>query len=203
MRDLLIVIVFSPVIYLIVKKTPIGIMCLSVMYFTLPHMSACYFFSLGSYFAIQQKDFVALSRHLCKYAVAVAALSLGTLIALSNILKAAELYILSSMIVAVAVAYRCSERRADCCRYLSKYRRLVYRHKKERYDPSFFLFCYHILPLMILKKIGLSFLAGKAECFWIADYFFNPLITILLGVLLYNYLHKYTQRLLSFITGGR
>lgn len=202
-RDLMIAIVFSPIVYLIVKKTSIGIICLTISYFILPHMTAWYFFSLGAYFAVQQRDFIALSNKLFKYAVVIGTLSLITLIAIGNIFKAAELYIISSMIVVVAVAAKCSSHCGKYCRFFSKYCRTAWQYIGGRYDPSFFLFCYHTLPLMIIKKISSSFLADKSEWLWIVDYFFNPIIVTIIGVVLYKYLYKYAPRLLSFITGGR
>lgn len=187
-RDLMVVMLLSPIVYLVVRRTIIGIIVLIVLYFILPHFSAAYFFSLGAYFALQNKDFIALSKRVCWYAVPICIISLIATMMFKDIEYITKIYILSSMIVVLTLT--------DA--YSSKHQLPALFS-----NLSFFIFCYHILPLLIVQKIGKLFLENKSEILWIIDYFANPVIIVALGILLYKLLSLYTPRLLSFITGGR
>lgn len=194
-RDLMVVILLSPIVYLIVKKTPIGILVFTVLYFIIPRFAAAYFFSLGAYFALQNKDFIALSYKIRWYAITVFAVSL--IVRAFTVDRTSpdtdlpyikEVYILSSMIVVLVLTDKLS------CKY---------QVPTLFTNSSFFIFCSHILIGAVISRIITSFLAGRNEIFWIIGYFANPFIIVALGILLYKLLSLYTPRLLSFITGGR
>lgn len=187
-RDLMIIMLLSPIVYGFVRKTPIGILLLTFVYFLFPHTAVLYFFSIGAYLALQNIDFVSYARKIWKYALIVAAITLIIRLVDDSNIVVEKIYILSSMVTAIALSDK----------YIDKI-----TTPKYVTDSSFFLFCYHNLPILFLIKIGSGILSGRSEVLWIVDFFLNPLIVIILGILLYKVLSKSMPRFLSIITGGR
>ena len=187
-RDLMIIMLLSPIVYGLVRKTPIGIIILTFVYFLSSHFTVLYFFSLGAYFALQNIDFVSQVRKILKYAAIIATITFIIRVVNDSIIVVEKIYILSSMVSAIALTDK----------YIDK---IIL--PKYVTDSSFFLFCYHNLPILFLIKIGSGILSGRSEVLWIVDFFLNPLIVIILGILLYKVLSKSMPRFLSIITGGR
>ena len=188
-RDLIVFVILSPVFYFLFRKTWIGIALFTVVYlFDLsPWLWSAYFFALGAWLGIQKIDFIAFSRNIGKYTLILSVMSL-VIMMIGDFSGIRQIYILSSIITIAAYGSKLMER-VYIPEFLS--------------NSSFFLFCVHALPLLIIEKISTTILVGKPEWLWIIDYFFNPLMIIICSTIIYILFKKSMPKFTSFITGGR
>ena len=202
-RDLIILVIFSPAVYFYVKKTGIvGLLLLYLMYFfrildNIPGFSeeGRFYFAFGAYFSIRNIDFTDLFKRLW---IAAACLAVPPIIVMvltygnnNDVWEFAHrLYTLfgSSCIIGI-VALLFQERKIKVRKLLS--------------SSSFFVYAAHgtmVLPYITyaLGKISPGNPIGQ-----ILLYFAAPLTTVLILVLCYRLLSKSMPRTLSVLTGGR
>lgn len=202
MRDLMVVMLFSPLIYLVLKLLRgyaiivLGVLWLCNYWFTLSGFSiaAFFFFSLGAYFSIYKKNFVTLTKPFLPIT--------------------AILYPLISIVVL------CFRDQNWCQEYLSQINILLgmvltislvsYFLKKGTFrvnqflsDSSFFIYAYHGMVLIFLIKILVKILKPQSDGMALAIYVISPLIVITGGLLIYSVIKKYFPRITRIITGGR
>lgn len=70
-------------------------------------------------------------------------------------------------------------------------------------ESSFFIYLYHALPLMVLSRVLVKVFHPASTMSWIALYFVNYLLIILIGISLYMILKRFLPRFTAFICGGR
>lgn len=70
-------------------------------------------------------------------------------------------------------------------------------------ESSFFIYLYHALPMMVLSRVLMKVLHPSSTLSWIALYFVNYLLIILIGISLYIMLKRILPRFTVFICGGR
>lgn len=68
---------------------------------------------------------------------------------------------------------------------------------------SFFLYCYHVLFLLIFSRLLRKMQIWNNEFASIASYLITPIIVVLVGLCIYNLMEKYTPKILRLISGGR
>lgn len=182
-------VLFSPLFYFLLKKNIITIIILTLAYILdiLSPGWIVYFFALGAWIGINKIDYENFCFKFRRLSLVIAGISLIALF-LNFDICTRQVYILSAMIALVG--------------YGSQLVKTV-RLPKILEDSSFFIFCFHAIPLLILEKIALSVLTGQSEWLLIADYFANPIIIISLSVALYVFCKKYFPKFTSLITGGR
>ena len=201
LRDLMVVMLFSPLVYWLIKKLKqyaviiLGIFWVTGFWLVLPGFSitALFFFSFGACFSI----------HGINFAVKVQ----------SYWRQTGVLYLLLSLVVLALREY-------EWCTYLAKINILIgiffavsltahfigkgsWRVNKFLSESSFFIYAYHGMFLALVVKAVCNALHPQGDAMLLLVYFLSPAIIILAGLGAYYVLKKYLPRTTAFITGGR
>ena len=201
LRDLMVVMLFSPLVYWLIKKLKqyvlivLGICWIAGFWFTLPGFSitALFFFSFGAYFSIHGINFAVKGQSYWR--------------------QTGVLYLLLSLAVLALREY-------EWCTYLAKINILTgmffavsltahfigkgtWRVNKFLSESSFFIYAYHGMFLTLVIKAVCSALHPQGDAMLLLVYFLSPVIIILAGLGAYYVLKKYLPRTTAFITGGR
>lgn len=200
-RDLMVVMLFSPVVYLLVKRLrKYAVLCLGILWgfswwFDVVgfNSGAFFFFSAGAYFSIYRKSFLTLLKPILPMAV----ISYGLIVMVELCFKGQvwcsylhNIGILVGIVLVIALSARfikTEEWRANS--FLS--------------DSSFFIYAYHAMPLAFGVKILFKLLQPRTDGMILGLYLLCPAVTILIGLALYYLLQKYFPKVTSVITGGR
>jgi surface polysaccharide O-acyltransferase-like enzyme len=196
LRNLMIMMAFSPILYYAIKRMSfilpllLGVIWSFALMPKFPGiMTAFFFFSLGSFFSIRNQCFVNTSkRFLCVSILLYAALVASSLVMPSNpYLLRIGILVGCFAIIAISshVAYR------------------PFHLMKSLSDSSFFIYAYHAMPLILLMKVALSVFHPQNDLLLVFLYFAIPIIIIIIGVLLYRMLMSWMPRFTRVITGGR
>ena len=200
-RDLMVVMVLSPLVYWVVRSLRhysvlvLGVLWLAGWWFSVIGFSldAFFFFSAGAYFGIFKKSFVD--------AVRGRAILLGIVYAVLAVAELCfreaewigyvhKLGILVGMAFAVALcAHFLAQGRWQASRFLS--------------DGSFFVYAYHAMPLAFVIKLCFKLIHPQTDGALLFLYLFCPAVIILVGLGLYYGSKKYLPRFTAVITGGR
>lgn len=201
-RDLMIVILLSPVFYYAVKK--VGwyfVAALGLVWYLVPIPSienlpqltvTAFFFSWGACLAIKGVDFVQSMR---KFRIA---LWLYPIVAVADMYAKESVYsgylhdagIILGMFAAVSlVANLLESGKIRVSKFLA--------------DSSFFLFAMHGMIVAAIGKVILKLVFINNSLFLALVYFLVPIITILFCLGLYWLLRRYTPCLCALLTGGR
>ena len=201
LRDLMVVMLFSPLVYWLVKKLKqyavivLGICWFTEFWFTLPGfgITALFFFSFGAYFSIHGINFaVKVQSYWRQTGVLYLLLSLAVL-ALREYEWCdylAKINILTGMFFAVSLTVH----------FIGKG---AWRVNKFLSESSFFIYAYHGMFLTLVIKAVCSALHPQGDAMLLLVYFLSPAIIILAGLGAYYVLKKYLPRTTAFITGGR
>ena len=201
LRDLMVVMLFSPLVYWVVKKLKqyaviiLGIFWVTGFWFVLPGFSitALFFFSFGACFSIHGINFAVKGQSYWR--------------------QTGVLYLLLSLVILVLREY-------EWCTYLKDINILIgmffavsltahfigkgsWRVNKFLSESSFFIYAYHVLFLQWLIKVLCIVLHPQSDAMLLLVYFLSPAIIILAGLGAYYVLKKYLPRTSAFITGGR
>ncbi len=202
-RDLMVVMLFSPLLYFIVKygKT-LSIILLGILWtfnlgFDLPgfSISAFFFFSSGAWFSINKHDFTADFRPF-RWSATLLYLALAFLDVWLMTNKMTDYpYIHNIGILAgiAAVVFWVS--------YGIERNRL--RSNEILTQSSFFVYAYHGMPALLAVKCWVKFLSPMNEWTMAAGFFLLPLVLIGIGVGIYTFLRKHLPAFTAVITGGR
>lgn len=204
-RDLIVVILFTPILFKLLKITRcLGIVILGLCWYlglTIPYIgiygfstTAFFFFSLGAYFSIRKKNIVTISKELGFYSyilyLIVASADLFT-IGLEIHPYIHKLGIMIGIIASLNItAYLIEKKNFNPNTFLSK--------------ASFFVFAIHdpwilsTLRKIIERSINVNG-GGILTCM----YFIEVIITACTGLLIYKFLKKIMPRFIAVITGGR
>ena len=202
LRDLMVVMILSPVVYLLVKLLKQYFLCiLGILWFTNTwfditglSIAAIFFFSCGSYFGIMKKNFVKTLRPLMKLSVIIYPIVCLTILYFSSD-PAVVKYLLSlstliGMILAITIsAYYISREKWSVNNFLS--------------ESSFFIYAYHQIILALVVKIAVKTFYPMSDFGLLAVYIISPILIICFGLGLYYVLRHYLPRFTSIITGGR
>ncbi len=196
-RDLILLCLFSPIIFILNKKIPIiwnGILlyCWFSYQWLLfsPCIDSLLFFSTGCYFALARKSLFAFDRYgayiifIYLSMILIDSLFYGQLIGLQKV------GILFGIISAL---------------YLTKF--AMYSNAKSLLlslsTASFFVFAAHEPLLSMVRKIAYKVLEPKSDFLILALYFLVPIVVIVFLVMLYFRLKTFFPKFLQIITGGR
>lgn len=203
-RDLLIVVLFTPLIYYFIKYIKIyGIILLGILW-TLNiwgdvvgfSITSFFFFSFGAWFSINKRDFT----------IDFSSLRRGTTLTYIGLLilntslwyyKITDFYYVKNISIIIGMIAIISW--------------VAFGLKNNKIQPnaflassSFFVFAYHGMPIALLIKIYMKFTAPYiSEWTMIFGYILIPFIIAYTGVGIYAILHKYFPSFTSLITGGR
>lgn len=201
-RDLILLCIFSPIIYYGIKygKRPF-ILALSILWIfdlwpNIPGFSivGIFSFSVGAYFSINQINFITI---LSKNTTI-----LGSLYVILSILEVTIVqqqswltyYHNINMIIGMSFL-------------TALFAKLQIKgHKVENpilTKSSFFIFAYHVMPLVLILKICFKIIPSYNELSLICIYLFSTIFIIMVGIGLGTVLKKYFPTVYKVISGGR
>lgn len=202
LRDLIVLISFSPFIYWIIRRLRIvSILVLGVIWFLglgeivgfpgLCHQSI-FFFPLGAYYSIRRINFVeqAYKMKWIPYVYLFLAISdCATVGELHNV-YIHKFGILVGMIAVVnLVSIMIKRGTIHTNRYIS--------------DASFFIYALHNLFMGKVSKLLFMIIPSQSPVIVLLNYFLIPFVTILICFYLYKNLNRYLPSFAKVVTGGR
>jgi len=197
-RNLMVICLLSPVIYLLLKRKNLGVVALILMFFAPSPLGATFYFSLGTWFALHCESFVAMPRRAGTWLTVpyIVLLVYTTFCRMtggdSGMLyeQLKEIQTLTGMVLCIWLAdLWCS------CHEISPLARMMA-------ESSFFVYAFHQAPLLMMDKLFVKVVPNET---WIlvAGYFVLPLLMAAIGVYVYWLLHRYTPWAMKVITGDR
>lgn len=199
-RDLMVVVLFSPLIYMAVRKLrQLAVLCLGVCWIAglgLPwsgfSTTAFFFFAAGSYFSIHNRNFVTEWMPLLPIVSGLYVLLVASLFCCGEDLYP-YLHSISILVGGVSIVVL-SARLIE---------RGTWRPNAFLSDSSFFIYAYHAMPLAFVVKLLVSTMKPQSDGMILMLYFLCPMITVFIGLIVYYLLKRYLPAFTSFITGGR
>lgn len=204
-RDLMVVIICSPLLYFAIQKLSkaiifiLGLLWISNTWLNITGFSidAFFFFTFGAYFSIKKKDFISLMQPYFKLYIILYAIILMTELLNHQIsfIKDYVKYIhnigiLLGLLSAITLsAHFISQNKWKVNSYLTK--------------STFFIYAYHALPLTFFIKLSLNFIKPYTEFSLLITYWGSAIITTLIGLLIYHLIKTCLPKFTAFITGGR
>lgn len=200
-RDLMVVMIFSPLIYFGIKNWKeifvilLGALWFFNIWFNLTGVSivAFFFFSAGAYYNIMKQSFQLKMRPFMKYALILYpilcffCLVLKESILLKYILKFS---IIVGIICAITLpAYYIKTGKWHVNTFLS--------------ESSFFIYAYHAMALVLIEKVGVKIISNVSSGTLIIIYVFSVILTVLIGLVIYYCIKKFLPNFTNFITGSR
>lgn len=189
-RDLMIIMVLSPIIYLFLRLRIIGLLICILAYFSgiSRYIDIAVYFYLGAYCRIYRFDFTILNKKLILLLLCVTFCLLIVLSNIENNATLAKLYILSGSIVLLNLPILAN---SPCKRY------------KEISSGSFFLFCIHGIIVLLTCKLIAFTLHVYSQLLWCVVYFANIIFVVVFCLCLYYLTKKTFPKLLGITTGNR
>ena len=200
-RDLMMVVLFTPLIHWLTKKfgclLPLlfGIFWLMGWWFKTAGFSinAFFFFTLGAYFSITRRNFVELVKpHVVFLGILYLILVIIVFCAKSYdwVIYVKRVSILLGIVFAIAVS----------AVYIAKGKWKVNTFLAE---SSFFIYAYHIIALPTILRVLLFIIPCTTDFRATILYFLWAATAIFIGLILYYFLKKWLPKTTAFITGGR
>ncbi|WP_293938629.1 acyltransferase family protein [Sphingobacterium sp. UBA5996] len=200
-RDLMVVLLLSPIIYFLIRKVGVfavlilGVVWLFKPYFYLPGWSTVsfFFFSAGAYFSLHNKNFVLVMQSFLPWSVLCYVLLI--IAAFYGFGKGGWSYlycanVLLGLLSAVAVTGYFIEKGS-------------WRPNHFLVSASFFIFAYHRLPLVFIIKFLFIQVRPQTDVALLFLYFVCPVCVILLGLLFFWVISMLFPRFTAVICGGR
>lgn len=196
-RDLMVAVCISPLIYVLVKYIPwlylsvLGGLWVFDVVPSVPgfSISCLFFFSLGAWFGVKRHNLVILFRpFLIPVTILYPLLCVAELWKGNLILH--QINILVGMVLLIAL----------CARMIDAGR---WKTNGFLSSASFFIFAYHAMPLSLLGKLLIKWFPPQSDWQLIGFYFLRPFIILVIGLLLYYLLNKYIPAFTRIITGNR
>lgn len=203
-RDLMIIMLASPVIYYAVKYLKIiPLVVLAYCWSSglwgnsiIPRGSAVLFFTLGAYLSVNEIGFIQLVHSIRYYLLAIfVAVSIVMIVmeAQGHFVYSYRFGLFNILIGAFLT--------------IGLFAHYVKKHEVSLSScsagKSFFIYAYHSLPLALCLNIAFKFLLPHTEAELLLIYLLTPSFIAFLGIVFYQAISKYIPRSLSLLTGGR
>lgn len=200
-RDLMIVMLFSPLVYFCLKKlrlyavTGLGILWFFNCWFNVVGFSitAFFFFSSGAYFSIYGKNVVEVMKPF----LPVSALLFVTSIVVELCFGGQSwcdyvrgMNILFGIVFAITLSAHFIKRGKWKVNYFLS-------------DSSFFVYAYHGMVLTVVVKLLFKVIQPHSDGMWLLFYLICPTLVIFAGLFIYYLLRKFFPKPTAWITGGR
>lgn len=200
-RDLMVVIVFSPLIYRFVKTCKqyavviLGVLWIFDLWIKVDGFSitAFFFFTFGAYWGIYKKNIVDSFSKIFPHSAWIYMF----LIACDFLFKdySWRTYIhKTDILVGIGVFIALSG-------FLIK--KQVCHSSPKLADSSFFIYVYHGMPLAFVIKVLSKFVQPQSDICFTLLYLLCPVFIILIGLIIYKLIIRYFPRFTSLILGGR
>lgn len=201
-RDLLVIVLFSPIIWWTIRKLRIFfVISMGIIWFFtlgeyvgfpgLCHQSL-FFFPLGAYFSINQLNFVEMSRKVSWVPFVYVLIAIIDVLIWNqtNSPFLHHLNILFGMVTVVIIASLLIEKRK-----IHIYSFLT--------GASFFVYALHNLFLGKMTKVVVMIAQPESPCLVLFLYFLMPMVAILICLGIYKLINRYLPNLGTVLTGGR
>lgn len=200
-RDLIILIIITPIIYFIIKRIKyffiifIGILWYFQFWqdYNYIKLSSLFFFCFGGYYSIEKKNLVIEFRKL--FNVSIFLYPTFVILSIFIIYKPLNLYIINFSILFGIIFFFSIVSIMIEKNYIKLNLFLL--------SSSFFLFAFHIQPLSFFTKFFFIFFKCYNDIILTLFYFISIIITIFVSIISYYYLNKFLPKFTNFITGGR
>jgi len=200
-RDLMVVVLFSPIVYILIKKLRayaviiLGLLWIFNPFFYLPGLSTVsfFFFTAGAYFSINTKNFARGMRPMLSIVVPLYLLLVAAQLIFLNKSWWVDLYCAGICIGLIATV-------SVVAHFIAKE---SWRTNAFLANSSFFIFAYHRLPLVFVIKFLFKILEPQSEVLLLFLYVFCPVIIIVFGLVIYSFLKQFWPRFTAVIGGGR
>ena len=202
LRDLMLVILFAPLLYFMLKKfKAFTLVLFAVLYLYWPIETdpsipffAAFYFSFGAWFSLRGVDFaVMFSRH--RWSLAAVCLILAVIevvrwrSGVDCFYEVRELFVLVEMMMVIGfVAHHISNKRTPLVAASA--------------GGAFFVFAFHSMPLVLARKLWVTLLPIN-ELSLIVGLFVLPLLISAIGVGMYWLVRRYCAKFSVLLTGGR
>lgn len=200
-RDLMVAMVFSPVIYILIKYLRsfivfiFGILWLLGFGFNEPGFSMVAFFSFsaGAYFSVHGKNFATSFSYVLPFSSVI-----YLIIALVDLCTKGNAYnqyihvmgIIIGCIFVIGLVAKCIDKGG-------------WKVNGALSSSTFFLYAYHGLPLALLIKVVIIRFPPTTDLAMMALYLGSTTIICILGVVIYHLLKIFAPKFTLMITGGR
>lgn len=202
-RDLMVVVLFSPILYFIIRHCnalsvfALGILWLFDIWFSVPGFSivAVFFFSFGAWYSINKRNFIIDFRSMRRAStfIYLILVVLNTWLWHCQITDYYFIHNIGILIGLVAIfswtAYGFESNRIHANAFLAK--------------SSFFVYAYHGMLANLMVKYWVKSFSPLGEWIMLIGYFLIPLSIVGIGVCVYALLHKLFPSFTVLITGGR
>ena len=207
LRDLIMLSILSPIIYLIVRWCRIwavialGALWIFSQYFGPPGFSfvGLFFFTSGAWFGVNRHDFAAEFCSLRWPSLIICLISMGADYWMRY--TDADAYTYHNLVIhRVSIIVGCITVISWTARgIMAGHLRL----SAFLAGSSFFIFAYHIIPQQLIQKCLVWYFSPMNEATLIVSYFLIPFAVVGVGMGLYAFIRKYVPAFTSIITGGR
>ncbi len=205
-RDLMVMMILSPVLYILfeyIKFFPIIVFILLwiVLGYNNPFdvwsFKSAFFFYGGGYFAYCNRTIIdKLIPKKLFYIICYLITVVATMLCYNDCFIEIDSYTCkASLVLGVPVVL--------CAGYYAVQNNQIMKHGYSIKGIDFFIFGFHVIPLNFIIKIFLKIMVPQSEFTLIFVYFISPLITIIVGLILFVCLKKIFPRFTSMLTGGR
>lgn len=202
-RDLMVTILFVPLLYFIIKHLgTVGLSLMGIFWiFNLGvkvpgfNISAFFFFSYGAWFSINKRNFVT---DFNRWRIPVTFIYL-IMVGVYACLWCNKIYVPSFLMnIEILIGLV----------FVITWIALGIRKQKFHISAllvggSFFIYAYHGMFIPLFMKFWVKFLQPVNEFILISGYFIIPVLIIIIGLVLYSQLQKRLPLLTAIITGGR
>ena len=204
-RDLMVVMLFSPFIYLVVHKLKlIPIILLAVAYLSdiwlnIPGFSACafLFFSIGAYYRIIHHTELITKKG---YMLVVI---LSIVLMLTSVYYDGRRSEFGSIVYPIFIIFGVSALILSVLLYTKRKTKNLSDKIIWLSSTSFFMFASHNLLLPYIRRIVYSLISTENYAILTARYFVIPILATLSVLVIYKFLSLYLNKVLSVLTGNR
>lgn len=196
-RDLFILVLLSPIIYILIKYVRLfAVIVLGILWYfnlsfiTIPSIAAIFFFFCGAYLRLSKRENVLLN---FKSGLSIISI-LYPIVAVANIFFRNNYIhnlgiILGVIFMFNIVSYFIQRDKLHTNEFLAK--------------ASFFVFAFHEPLLTIIKKVYVKLFPATNAFMPIIEYFGQAFVVILISLIAYKILKKYLPKINSLLMGGK
>lgn len=202
LKDLFVIVLVSPVLYIILKKIPwVFILLLGCSYCSYYHhlciqLSSLFFFSIGAYIAmyhpaiVEKNDPLTPKTIMVTIAWLISCVLITVFHTMPYLIYAQQL----SIFIGIIAVWRLYD---SIYQYIPKS-----FLSSSLFSFSFFIYLFHEPTLTVIKKVMLR-IGGINNINIFAIYIIAPLLTIAISILIGTLLKRYTYSFYLILTGGR
>lgn len=201
LRDLMVVVLFTPFIYWMIRKFSYLLVLLLGFLWLMAFwdngsgfpISAFFFFSWGGYFSLSKKNFIEIVQpH-------TLLLGIGYFILAALAFQFRD-YEWAVYLKQINVIWGSTFIIALTSYYMSKGQWKINRFLSE---SSFFIYAYHVVALPIIRRFLQLFIPSNSDLDATIFYFVWGVLSVVIGLIGYYILKRWVPKPLAFITGGR